>query len=147
MVSVCCQPSRCILGHANRNSAFVTLHEENIMKRNILTLSGIFAALMLTGGVANASFGSTLSDTANVTVKHSSENDQLARRGRGADDGAGHTRGGGRGRGKDDGPNHTMQDNDQNDQLARRGRGADDGAGHTRGGGRGRGKDDAPNHG
>ena len=54
---------------------------------------------------------------------------QLARRGRGADDGAGHER---RGRGADDGANH-----------ARRGRGADDGAGHQR---RGRGADDGANH-
>lgn len=77
---------------------------------------------------------------------------ETARRGRGADDGAGHTRGGGktRGRGKDDGPNHGWREQQADDVIfARRGRGADDGAGHTRGGGktRGRGKDDAPNHG
>ena len=77
---------------------------------------------------------------------------ETARRGRGADDGAGHTRGGGktRGRGKDDGPNHTSIEQGTDDLIfARQGRGADDGAGHTRGGGkkRGRGADDAPNHG
>jgi hypothetical protein len=77
---------------------------------------------------------------------------ETARRGRGADDGAGHTRGGGktRGRGKDDGPNHTWMEQGPDTLIfARRGRGADDGAGHTRGGGktRGRGADDAPNHG
>ncbi len=77
---------------------------------------------------------------------------ETARRGRGADDGAGHTRGGGktRGRGKDDAPNHGWMEQQTEDVIfARRGRGADDGAGHTRGGGktRGRGKDDAPNHG
>ncbi|SHF95836.1 hypothetical protein SAMN05444339_1276 [Loktanella atrilutea] len=73
--------------------------------------------------------------------------DQLARRGRGADDPAGHVRGGGKGRGRgaDDGPRHTWMPLPQDTEFARRG--ADDPAGHVRGGGKGRGKDDAPNHG
>ena len=71
------------------------------------------------------------------------------RRGRGADDPAGHVRGGGkrRGRGADDGPRHTWVPLPTDAEFARRGRGADDPAGHVRGGGKGRGKDDAPNHG
>ncbi len=77
--------------------------------------------------------------------------DEIARRGRGADDGAGHARGGGqgRGRGADDAPNHGWMMIEDGIEFARRGRGADDGAGHTRGGGRGRGRgtDDGPNHG
>lgn len=76
---------------------------------------------------------------------------ETARRGRGADDGAGHTRSGGktRGRGRDDGPNHGFKDQHIDEMLfARRGRGADDGAGHTRGGKtRGRGAAHGPNHG
>lgn len=53
----------------------------------------------------------------------------LARRGRGADDGAGHQR---RGRGKDDGAGHAALPMDQGDmiQIARRGRGRDDGPRH-----------------
>ena len=71
------------------------------------------------------------------------------RRGRGADDPAGHVRGGGkqRGRGADDGPRHTWVPLPTDAEFARRGRGADDPAGHVRGGGKGRGQDDAPNHG
>jgi hypothetical protein len=76
---------------------------------------------------------------------------EIARRGRGADDGAGHTRGGGKGRGRgaDDAPDHGWMPVEDGIDFARRGRGADDGTGHTRGGGRGRGRgaDDAPNHG
>ncbi len=53
---------------------------------------------------------------------------------RGADDPAGHVRGGGKGRGKDDPAGHV-----------RGGKGKDDPAGDDRGG-RGRGKDDGPNH-
>lgn len=61
----------------------------------------------------------------------------------GADDPAGDDRGG-RGRGRDDGPGHTrLEQTDDTLQLARRGRGADDGAGHTR---RCRGCDDGPGH-
>ena len=75
--------------------------------------------------------------------------DQMARRGRGADDPAGHVRGGGkrRGRGADDGPRHTWVPLPTDAEFARRGRGADDPVGHVRGGGKGRGMDDAPNHG
>ena len=75
---------------------------------------------------------------------------EIARRGRGADDGAGHVRGGGKGRGADDGAGHTSLDQKAGDMIfARRGRGADDAPGHVRGGGKGRGRgaDDAPNHG
>ncbi len=75
-------------------------------------------------------------DCATVT----SSADVVARRGRGADDGSGHIRGGGRGRGADDGVGHAILNGqgDQALQIARRG--ADDGAGHVSGGGRGRGR-------
>jgi hypothetical protein len=86
----------------------------------------------------------------------------LARRGRGADDPAGHDAnddrgrrgkngGKGRGRGADDGPGHTWQDGAGEIEVARqgrgrgRGRGADDGPGDDRGR-RGRGADDPPGH-
>ena len=109
---------------------------------------------VLTADPAAASPGQPFAiEKANVTLTSPlMDGFETARRGRGADDGAGHTRGGGktRGRGKDDGPNHGFKAQPADDMIfARRGRGADDGAGHTRGGGktRGRGKDDAPNHG
>lgn len=108
------------------------------MTRFIL-VGGILAALTLSAGIAQASYGPTAADAVLVNGQATQDN-QVARRGRGQDDGPGHTR---RCRGCDDGPNHTMQDNDQYDQMARRGRGADDAAGHMR---RGRGADDGPNH-
>ncbi|WP_435256785.1 hypothetical protein ACSBLW_11630 [Thioclava sp. FR2] len=73
---------------------------------------------------------------------------EIARRGRGADDGT-DTEDDRRGRGADDGPNHTFNTlMPEQYEMARRGRGADDGPGHVRGGGRkrGRGADDGPNH-
>lgn len=110
------------------------------MKRTFI-ISGLFAAFTLTSGIAYASYGTGSSDPL-LSTAQKAEDGQIARRGRGRDDGPGHTR---RCRGCDDGPNHTMQGNDLFDQLARRGRGADDAPGDDRRG-RGRGKDDGANH-
>ena len=105
-----------------------------------LIIGGIFAALTLSAGIAQASYGTNDKNPV-LSSSHQTEDGQLARRGRGKDDGPGHIR---RCRGCDDGPNHTLQDNTLFDQLARRGRGADDAPGDDRG--RGRGTDDGPNH-
>ncbi len=49
-----------------------------------------------------------LTGSASALNREETATDEFARRGRGADDGAGHTRGGGKGRGRgaDDAPNH-----------------------------------------
>ncbi len=105
----------------------------------ILKTTFLTAALFSAPAFASVAPAETTSTPA---FERSQDGDmQLSRRGRGADDGAGHDR---RGRGKDDGPNHTSIKGDDSQQVARRGRGADDGAGHVRGG---HGADDAPNHG
>ena len=119
-----------------------------------LVLPGL-AALLLSTTAASASQYAPESGLFAEPAAMQASSDVLARRGRGADDGAGHDAGDdkggrGRGRGTDDGPNHTMKSMDSL-ELARRGRGADDGAGHDAGDdkggrGRGRGTDDGPNH-
>jgi hypothetical protein len=71
-----------------------------------------------------------------AVVMASFSTDAMARRGRGADDPAGHVRG--------EGAGHTLiMKQDELLQMARRGRGADDGPGHQR---QCRGCDDGPNH-
>lgn len=119
------------------------------MSHKISTVCGLFAALMLSSTGVYASVGPNGFDHATAaTNQQSVEIMQLARRGRGKDDGQNHAAIKGddsqqfarRGRGKDDGPNHAAIKGDNSLQFARRG--ADDGAGHVRGG-----KDDGPNHG
>jgi hypothetical protein len=111
------------------------------MTRKLTLIGGLIAALALTTAV-QASTGPASSTTSERILERQNDGaEQLARRGRGADDGAGHQR---RCRGCDDGPNHTSIKSDDTMQFARRGRGADDGPGHVRGG---HGADDGPNHG
>ena len=75
------------------------------MNGKISKFCGLFAAMMLTSSLVQASTGSFGPDATPVSVeKQSDEALQFARRGRGADDGPGHVRGG---HGADDGPNHT----------------------------------------
>lgn len=121
-------------------------HRESIMK-TLLSILALGAALSTFGSAASAAAPASgsrdlFSSSDALSAATGPEVIQLARRGRGADDGAGDDRGG-RGRGTDDGPNHTKAPVDESIQMARRGRGADDGAGHQR---RGRGQDDGPNH-
>lgn len=94
----------------------------------IKSLFSATATLALAAGIAAAPVSFDVAGDG-ISLKSASA---FARRGRGADDPAGHVRGGG---GKDDGANHKRH-------------GADDPAGHVRGGGgKGRGgKDDGPNH-
>ncbi|OYU39380.1 MAG: hypothetical protein CFE33_08255 [Pseudorhodobacter sp. PARRP1] len=112
------------------------------------TLNKIIAAgalaLSLTAGTAAVAMvqDTTLPQFTSVLPGMPGNDDQaISRRGRGADDAAGHTR---RGRGKDDGAGHTFLNVPAaSEQFARRGRGADDPAGHVRGG---KGKDDPAGH-
>lgn len=106
----------------------------------ILILGGALAALLVPAAIAHASTGP--SSQSPILSKQVETDGQLARRGRGADDGPGHTR---QCRGCDDGPNHTFIKLDDGMEIARRGRGADDAPGDDRRG-RGRGTDDGPNH-
>jgi hypothetical protein len=89
------------------------------------------AVLALAAGFAAAPVSIHVADTG-ISLK---ETKAFARRG--ADDPAGHVRGGGKGRGKDDPVGHV--------RGGGKGKGKDDPAGDDRGG-KGRGKDDGPNH-
>ncbi len=109
------------------------------MTRTMILKTAFLAATLFT---APAFASVAPSETGSIPAFERSQDNamQLSRRGRGADDGAGHVR---RCRRCDDGPNHTSIKKDDSFETARRGRGADDGAGHVR---RGRGTDDGPNH-
>lgn len=100
-----------------------------------LSLSAATAAVAMVQDTVLPQFSAALPGTP------SDDSLLLSRRGRGADDPAGHIRGG---KGKDDGAGHTsLTVPALGQEFARRGRGADDGAGHIRGG---KGKDDPAGH-
>ncbi len=117
----------------------------------------LIAALAMSAGLAShTATAAPLPDATLLTTQTSfTEVIQLARRGRGADDPAGHVR---QCRGCDDPPGHVRQcrgcdDPPGDDRGGRRNRGGDDGVttpddnggqGRGRGRGRGRGGDDAP---
>jgi hypothetical protein len=103
-----------------------------------MTLTNLFGrhlaaatAFALAAGFSAAPISIELADTG-ISIK---ETKAFARRG--ADDPAGHVRGGGKGRGKDDPAGHV--------RGGGKSKGKDDRAGDDRGG-KGRGKDDGPNH-
>lgn len=106
-----------------------------ILKSSLFLASLSALAFAPVAGVA-ASAGSRTVMTLGAGPSFNGAHIELARQGRGKDDGAGHNEGGdrggkGRGRGKDDGPGHNAGDDRGGKGKGGKGRGRDDGANHT----------------